>query len=66
MGANHDGAEFDLGAHGAAFRPFELDASDAINYGGENVGVVRSYRTTAAELGTDGLVGPVMFYVPAE
>ncbi len=66
VGANHDGAEFDLDAHGAAFRPFEFDAADAINFGGDNVVSVRSYRTSAAELGTGGLVGPVMFYVPGE
>ncbi len=64
VGANHDGAEFDLQAHGAAFRPFEFDASDVIKFGGDNVVSVRSYRTSAGELGTGGLVGPVMFYVP--
>lgn len=66
VGANHDGAEFDLDAHGAAFQPFEFDATAAINFGGENVITVRSYRPTAGELGTGGLVGPVMFYVPGE
>lgn len=64
VGANHDGAEFDLDAYGAAFRPFDLDVADALNYGGDNVVSIRSYRSRAGELGTGGLIGPVMFYVP--
>ena len=65
VGANHDGAEFDLDAHGSAFRPFEFDATDAVRHGEPNVVTVRSYRTGTSELGTGGLVGPVMFYASA-
>lgn len=66
VGGNHDGAEFDLGAHGSAFRPFEFEATEAINYGGPNVVSVRTVRPRTSELGTGGLVGPAMFYVPGE
>ena len=66
VGANHDGAEFDLDAHGSAFRPFEFDVTDAIRHGEPNVVAVRSYRTHTNELGTGGIIGPVMFYVPTE
>ena len=31
-----------------------------------NVVTVRTFRTTAGELGVGGLVGPVMFYVPGD
>ncbi len=64
VGANHDGAEFDLGAHGSAFRTFEFDATEAIRFGGANVVTVRAVRPRISELGTGGIVGPVMFYVP--
>ncbi len=66
VGANHDGAEFDLDAHGSAFRPFEFDATDALNLGGENVVTARVVRPRVSELGTGGIIGPVMFYVPGE
>lgn len=64
VGANHDGAEFDLDAYGSAFRPFEFDVSDAIRHGEPNVVTVRSFRPGTNELGTGGLVGPAMFYTP--
>ncbi len=66
VGANHDGTAFDLGAHGAAFKPFEFDVTRAIRPGEENVVVVRTFRDTAGELGMGGLVGPTMFYVPGD
>ncbi len=66
VGANHDGAEFDLDAYGSAFRPFEFDVTEAVRHGESNVVPVRSYRPGTNELGTGGLVGPVMFYAVAE
>lgn len=66
VGANHDGAEFDLDAFGSAFQPFEFDVTNAIRHGEPNVVTVRSYRTGTNELGTGGLVGPVMFYAAAD
>lgn len=65
VGANHDGVEFDLDAHGSAFVPFSFDVTDAIRPGAPNVVTVRTYRTGTSELGTGGLVGPVLFYASA-
>ncbi len=66
VGANHGGAEFDLDAYGSSFRPFQFAATHAINFGGPNVVTVRAVRPGTNELGTGGIVGPVMFYAPAE
>ncbi len=66
VGANHDGAEFDIDAFGSAFRPFEFDVSDAIRHGEPNVVAVRAVRPRTNELGTGGLVGPAMFYAEAQ
>lgn len=66
VGANHGGAEFDLDAYGSSFRPFQFDATAAIRFGAPNVVSVRAVRPRTNELGTGGIVGPVMFYAPAE
>ena len=66
VGANHDGAAFDIYAFGAAFRPFEFDVTEAVAFGAENTVVVRSFRRDAGEIGTGGLIGPVMFYAPGD
>ncbi len=64
IGGNHDGAEFDVYAFGASFRPFQLAVADALRYGGENVVTVRVNRSRTGEVGIGGLIGPVMLYVP--
>ncbi len=66
VGANHGGAEFDLNAYGSSFRAFEFDVTDVIRHGEPNIVTVRAYRPGTAELGTGGLIGPAMFYAPAE
>lgn len=49
----------------AAFKPFELDATDAIRPGKANLVVVCVSNQRLNELGTGGIMGPVMFYLPA-
>ncbi len=49
----------------SAFKPFELDASEAVEAGKPNVVVVCVANQTLNELGTGGILGPVMFYLPA-
>lgn len=51
-------------SHGAAFYPFELDATPAIR-AGENVITVCVANDTMHELGTGGIVAPVFLYAPA-
>ena len=46
------------------FRPFDLDATPAVNFGGENWVVVRVVNKSLDELGTGGIVAPVMFWTP--
>ena len=47
-----------------AFRPFELDATEAIMPGKPNTVVACIENETLHELGTGGILGPVMFYLP--
>jgi hypothetical protein len=47
------------------FKPFELDATDAIQPGRPNTVVVCVSNETLNELGTGGIMGPVMFYLRA-
>lgn len=49
---------------GAAFSPFEMDATDAIK-AGKNVVVFAVNNEVVNELGTGGIVAPVMLYAPA-
>ena len=51
-------------SHGAAFYPFELDATDAVQ-AGENVIVVCVSNRRVNELGTGGIVAPVILYAPS-
>jgi len=51
-------------SHGAAFYPFELDATDAVR-AGENVIVLCVANQRVNELGTGGIVAPVLLYAPA-
>ncbi|MBM4029039.1 MAG: DUF4838 domain-containing protein, partial [Planctomycetes bacterium] len=47
------------------FKPFEVDATEAVAAGRDNVVVVCVRNAQLHELGTGGLMGPVMFYAPA-
>jgi hypothetical protein len=49
----------------AVFKPFEFDATDAVEPGKPNLVAVCVSNQTLNELGTGGLMGPVMFYLPA-
>ena len=49
----------------AAMLPFELDATDAIRTSKPNVVAVRVRNATLDELGTGGILAPVIFYSPA-
>jgi len=51
-------------SHGATFYPFELDATEAVQVG-RNVIVFCVSNETVNELGTGGIMGPVMLYAPA-
>lgn len=51
-------------SHGAAFYPFELDATAAVRAGANDV-VVCVVNDTVHELGTGGIVAPVFLYSPA-
>ncbi len=48
-----------------AFRPFELDATAAVRPGHSNTLVVCVANESLHELGTGGILGPVMLYLPA-
>ena len=48
----------------AAFSPFELDATDAVR-AGKNVITFCVVNEVVNELGTGGIVAPVMLYTPA-
>lgn len=52
-------------SHGSAFMPFELDATEAVRPGADNVVVFRINNERVDEIGTGGIIGPVMFYAPA-
>nr|MDQ3624424.1 hypothetical protein [Verrucomicrobiota bacterium] len=51
-------------SHGASFYPFELDATPAVR-AGRNVVTVCVANEVVNELGTGGIVAPVMLYAPA-
>lgn len=50
---------------GAAFYPFELDATEAVRAGGKNVITFCVLNEVVNELGTGGIVAPVILYAPA-
>lgn len=51
-------------SHGASFYPFELDATPAVKPG-KNVITFALVNDVVNELGTGGIVAPVMLYAPA-
>ena len=50
-------------SHGAAFYPFELDATEAVRPG-ENMLAVSVVNDVVNELGTGGIVAPILLYLP--
>ena len=52
-------------SHGASFYPFEMDATDAVKPG-ENVITICVSNERVNELGTGGIVAPVILYAPAK
>jgi beta-galactosidase/beta-glucuronidase len=52
-------------SHGAAFYPFELDATAAVKPGANTI-VIAVSNERVNELGTGGLVAPVLLYVPKD
>ncbi len=70
MGSNAEPREGLPGIPGS-FRPFDLptvdeDGDSVINFGGENWVVVEIENRTLAELGTGGILAPVMFWSPED
>lgn len=59
-----NGVEVGISAD-APFTPFEFDVTAAIRAGGPNVVTVCTANNRTDELGTGGIMGPVMFYSPA-
>ena len=55
---------FGLPGEAGAFRPFELDATSAIRFGAANALAVRIENHHVNEIGTGGIVAPVMFWSP--
>ncbi len=53
-------------SHGASFYPFEMDTTDAIRAGESNVVVIGVLNERVNELGTGGIVAPVILYAPAK
>jgi hypothetical protein len=51
---------------GASFSPFEVDATEAVRPGERNVVVIAVVNDVVNELGTGGIVAPVMLYAPAK
>lgn len=49
---------------GSAFYPFEMDATDAVRPGGKNVVTFCVVNEVVDELGTGGIVAPVLLYAP--
>lgn len=53
-------------SHGASFAPFEMDATKAVRAGEKNVVVVSVINDVVNELGTGGIVAPLLLYAPAK
>ncbi len=70
MGTSREPREGVPGVPGS-FRPFDMptvreDGASALNFGGENWVVVRIENKSLAELGTGGILAPVMFWSPTD
>ncbi len=70
MGTSREPREGVPGVPGS-FRPFDMptvreDGDSALDFGGENWVVVRIENKSLSELGTGGIVAPVMFWSPRD
>jgi len=70
MGTSREPREGVPGVPGS-FRPFDMptvdeDGQSALTFGGENWVVVRIENKSLAELGTGGILAPVMFWSPKD
>lgn len=63
LGASQE-KPFGLPGEAGTFRPFELDATPAIRCGTPNTIAVRIENHRVNEIGTGGIVAPVMFWSP--
>lgn len=54
----------DLPPMPGVFKPFDLDATDAVRFGEPNFLVVKITNVRLNELGTGGIVAPVLFWSP--
>jgi len=55
-----------LPAMRGVFKPFDLEATEAVRFGDVNTVAVKVTNTRLNELGTGGIVGPVMFWSPRD
>lgn len=65
LGSNREPNEGLPGVPGT-FRPFDLDATKAVQFGKPNTVTVRVTNLATNELGTGGITGPVMFWSPRD
>lgn len=63
MGTSREPREGLPGVPGS-FRPFDMPTGNAIKFGEENWVVVKIENDSLSELGTGGILGPVMFWSP--
>ncbi len=63
LGTNRE-PKHGLPGEAGVFRPFDFLATDAVRLGEENTVSVKVTNDRLAELGTGGIVGPVMFWSP--
>jgi len=49
-----------------SFRPFDMPATKAVNFGEQNWVVMEIVNDKLGELGTGGIMGPVMFWSPTD
>ena len=65
LGAS-DSAEISLPGAGGPFQPFEFDATQAVRFHRPNYVAVKVTNTFLDEIGTGGIVAPVMFWTPRQ
>ncbi len=70
MGTSREPREGVPGVPGS-FRPFDMptvreDGSSALNFGGDNWVVVQIENKSLSEIGTGGILAPVMFWAPTD
>ncbi len=65
LGSSREPGEGLPGVPGS-FRPFDLRATDAVRFDADNWVVVRIENKSLSELGTGGILAPVMFWSPRD